>query len=79
MGQAVLAPIHRDVVLRRLKTHIPGYEKGAGGAFTTTRNRLAEASRRAEKLMEKVSAHDDPLPFTAIVDLMRLLFGLSRR
>lgn len=69
----VLAPIHRREVMRRLKRHIPGYKKGAGGAFAATRDRLATATQRARAL-----AHDGPKPYTAIGELVTLLTGLRR-
>lgn len=70
------APIHRDVVMQRLKQHIPGYEKGAGGAFTTTRNLLKTAIQRAQALAVKFNAYSDPEPFTAFHELVTLLTTL---
>lgn len=49
----VLAPIHRDEVMVRLKQYLPGYDKGAGGAFATTRDRLGVAMERARGLAER--------------------------
>lgn len=72
----IQAPIHRDEVMRRLKSHIPGYDKGALGAFATTRAQLDVATRRAEILSTKFTAYDDPEPFTAIADLVKLLVAL---
>jgi hypothetical protein len=62
--------------MRRLKKHIPGYAKGAGGAFAATRPRLHTATGRAEALATRFSAYDDPEPFTAIVDLVKQLVAL---
>ena len=72
----IQAPIHRDEVMRRLKLHIPDYEKGAGRAFATTRDRLEIATQRAEALANRFTADTAPEPFTAIVDLVRLLTTL---
>lgn len=72
----ILAPIHRDEVMRRLKIHIPGYEKGATCAFSITRERLPEAIQRARGLAAKFSARSEPEPYTAIVELVKLLTQL---
>jgi len=72
----IQAPLHRDEVMRRLKQYIPGYEKGAGGAFAITRANLGIATPLAERLAERFTAYDDPEPFTAIVDLVKLLTTL---
>jgi hypothetical protein len=69
-------PIHRDEVMQRLKQHIPGYEKGAGGAFTTTRDRLEVATQRAQDLMVKSNAYNAHEPFTAFHELVALLTTL---
>lgn len=70
----VQAPIHRREVMQRLKRHIPDYEKGAGGAFAATCDRLPTATQRAQALV-----HDGTKPYTAIGELVTLLTGLSRR
>lgn len=72
----IQAPLHRDQVMRRLKHYIPGYEKGAGRAFATTRERLAVAIQRAEILATKFTADTVPEPYTAIVALVKLLTTL---
>lgn len=72
----IKAPIHRDGVMRRLKTHIPGYEKGATSTFSLTRERLATATRRAQALAARFNARTEPEPYTAIVDLVELLTRL---
>ena len=71
--EEIQAPIHRDEVMVRLKQHIPGYEKGAGGAFAITRNRLETATQRAQTLATKFNAYTDPEPFTALHELVTLL------
>ncbi len=72
----IQSPLHRDVVMRRLKLHISGYDKGAGNAFSVTRKHVAIATERAERLAAQFSARTDPEPFTAIVELVRLLTTL---
>lgn len=72
----IQAPIHRDEVMQRLRQHIPGYEKGVGGTFATTRDRLATATQRAHTLAAKFNAHDDPEPFTDLHELVVLLTTL---
>ncbi len=72
----IQAPIHRDEVMNRLKQHIPGYDKGAGGAFATTRDRLQTATLRAQALAVKFNAYTDPEPFTALLELVTLLTTL---
>lgn len=72
------APLHRDEVMRRLKHNLPGYEKGASGAFVATRDRLETATQRALALAEKLNAYSAPEPFTAINELVTLLTTLRR-
>lgn len=72
----IQAPIHRDEVMQRLKQHIPGYEKGAGGAFATTHDRLETATQRAQALAAKFNAYNAPEPFTALHELVTLLTTL---
>ena len=72
----IKAPIHRDEVMRHLKQHISDYKKGAGGAFSITRDRLVTATQRAQALAAKFSAYDDSEPYTAIYDLVTLLTTL---
>ena len=72
----IQSPIDRHEVLRRLKKHIPKYEKGCKGTFKMTREHLELAFSRAEKLGERNSAYTDPEPYTAIGNLVQLLTGL---
>jgi hypothetical protein len=74
----IQAPIHRDEAMNRLKQHIPSYEKGAGGAYTTTCGRLEVAKQRAQVLAARFNAYTDPNPFTALHDLVALLTKLHR-
>jgi hypothetical protein len=70
-------PLHRDEVLTRLKQHIPSYDKGAGGSFSTTRGSLDIASQRARKLAALSTAFDDTEPSTDIVELVALLIAFG--
>lgn len=72
----IQAPMHRDVVVQRLKQHIPGYQKGAVGIFATTRNRLDVATQRALALANRFNAHTDPEPYTAVAELVTQLTTL---
>lgn len=72
----IQAPIHRDVCMQRLKQYMPGYEKGAGSAFATTRDRLNIAMQRAQALATRHNAYTDPEPYTGIADLVTLLTTL---
>ena len=72
----IQAPIRRDEVMTRLKKHIPGYDKGAGGAYATTSDRLATATQRALALAGKFNAYTDPEPYTALHELVTLLTTL---
>jgi hypothetical protein len=72
----IQAALHREEVMRHLKQYIPGYEKGAGRAFATTRDRLALATRRAEALAARYNAYSAPEPYTGVVELVKLLTTL---
>lgn len=74
----IQAPLHRDEVMQLLRSphNFAGYEKGVGRAFATTRDRLAIGIQRAEALAAKFTADTAPEPYTAIVDLVKLLTTL---
>ncbi|AMM25242.1 RloB family protein [Variovorax sp. PAMC 28711] len=74
--QDIQAPMHRDEVMRRLKQHIPGYEKGASRTFASTSDRLDVAIARADALARRFTADDAPEPYTAIHELVGLLTKL---
>lgn len=62
--------------MQRLRQHIPGYEKGAGRAFAITREHLPMATQRAEALATNFTADTAPEPYTAVVELVKLLIRL---
>ncbi len=72
----IRAPLGRDEVIRRLKLHFPGYDKGARNAFAITRAHLPMATQRAELLAARFTAHTCPEPFTAVVELVKMLTTL---
>jgi hypothetical protein len=74
--ESIESPLARDEVLRRVKTHIRGYEKGAGDAFAKTRDQIDIAIQRAERLAELSSAFNDSAPYTDIGALVKLLTKL---
>lgn len=74
----IQASLSRGEVMRRLKLRIPGYDKGANNAFEITKEYLAVAIKRAERLSERFTARTDPEPYTAIVELVRLLTTLRK-
>jgi hypothetical protein len=68
--EEVLAPMHRNDVLARLRSHVPGYEKGTRGMFKTTRASLDVATRRANAMAQSADARSDAGPFTAFHELV---------
>lgn len=73
----IAAPLHRDEALERLRNHINDYEKGAGGSFEITSNRLEIACNRAELLAENQNEYGPPAPFTNIHTLVSMLLNLA--
>jgi hypothetical protein len=73
----VLAPLHRDEVCERLKTHLPDYEKGLKGIWKRTAAGRFDAQRRALDLMQRHSSADGVLPCTAVVELVDYLSQLK--
>lgn len=72
----IQASLHRNEVIRRLRNHIPGYQKGAVSTFSTTSVNLPTATERAERLAERFTAYDAPEPYTAMAELVKLLTNL---
>jgi len=70
--------IHRNEAMRRLKRHLPDYDKGYGLAFSETKSELQAAIDRARILAERVDPADDTEPYTGIVDLVQLLTNLKK-
>lgn len=70
--------IHRDEAMRRLKRHLPDYDKGYGRAFAETKSELQTAIDRARILAGRVNPADDTEPYTGIIDLVELLTNLKK-
>jgi len=73
----VLAPLHRDEALQRLKKHLPNYEKGSGGNWVATQSLLDEATRRATRLASLTNVFDGTQPYTAMYELVSRLIHLK--
>jgi len=73
----IAAPIHRDEVVTRLKRHISGYDKGVNGTFAATSGNLPTAIQKAEQLAQAYNAHTDPMPYTGVVELVKLMIELK--
>lgn len=71
------APIGRDDVYARLKHHLPGYDKGQPGNWAATKDRVGQASSRAESRAEATTAYDGNEPYTAVYKLILLLTHLK--
>jgi hypothetical protein len=69
------AHIHRDDVMRRLRAHINGYEKGRAGAFAATLEALDVAYANAERLRAR-GEQPGQNPSTDVDTLVRLLTTL---
>lgn len=72
----VQAAIHRDKVIQKLEKYLPQYKKGNIGMFARTSPALQQATKFANRLMEKHSAANGFQPYTAIGNLVRLLITL---
>ena len=70
---------HRDEVLRRLRVHIPNYEKGNNGLYTQTQGMLVVATSRAERLRARFSRFPGEEPYTDVDELVGMLRSLTSR
>ena len=75
--EEVMASVHRNEVYDRLRAHLPGYDKGQGGHFSATRDRLDAATARAAARAAQTTAHDGREPFTNMHTLVNLLMTLK--
>jgi hypothetical protein len=75
--EEVQSQIHRNEVMKRLKHHMPNYQKGQLGIFETLQDNLQSAIKRAQILAAKRSAHD--APFTSMHELVYLLTTLREK
>lgn len=73
----VLAPLHRDAAVARLRTHLKNYAKGSGGHFMQTRHALPEALARAKNLASQHGAANGTQPYTNVAELVAWLTSLK--
>jgi hypothetical protein len=70
---------HRDEIYRKLKQHIPDYEKGLVGTFERTQPAVPTAIARAKRLQERHSPeHDTEGPYTNVDTVVALLLSMKR-
>ena len=75
--EQVLAPMHRDDALRRLRKHLPDYHKGQQGNFQQTQAHINAATLRAQHLAGLTTAHNAVEPYTDVYELVNLLTTLK--
>ena len=76
--EEVLAPVHRDEALARLRAHVAGYAKGEGSHWAVTRDLLEVATARANALVAAGHTADDGRqPYTNMHELVRRLLHLK--
>ena len=73
----VLSSLHRTEVYRRLRQHLPDYDKGQAGHYTNTQPYLTAAIERAALLATQFNAHNGTDPYTDIHGLVTLLTTLK--
>lgn len=73
----IQSALHRDEVQRRLRKHLPSYDKGGSGYFEKTRLLLAIAAERAIKLASKHDPRDGKAPVTQVESLVKRLCELK--
>ena len=69
--------IERDIVLSKLKSHLPNYEKGQAGHFLSTQENLCIASQRASTLKSESNQWDEHKLYTDVHELVDLLLKLK--
>jgi hypothetical protein len=72
------AALHRDEVYRRLKKHLPGYEKCLSGMWDKTKPDLEVAMQRAVARAHATTAHDGVETYTDMGLLVMALQSLKR-
>ena len=74
----VLAPLHRDEALPRLRAHVAGYAKSQSSHWVVTRERFDVATGRAKALEAAGhTAEDGTQPFTNMHELVHRLLHLK--
>ena len=74
----VHAPVHRDDVHRRLRAHLPGYDKGQGGHWAKTKHLLEVATGRAAARAAATTADNGTETFTDLHRLVSILIHLKQ-
>ena len=69
----IQAFFQRTEIVRRLKNHMPDYEKGATGVYAKTEPRLPEATDRAMRLRERFNPFSGTDPYTNVDELVTKL------
>lgn len=70
--------MHRDEVNRRLRGHIPKYEKGRADIFSLTQHGLADALQRASALKTNGHRLRDGEAYTDVHDLVQVLQNIRK-
>jgi len=71
-------PIQVDDVINHLKIHIPDYEKGDGGYYAKTKDKIDAARGRANSLSKSTTQWNGVEPYTAIAGLVDKLRSQAR-
>jgi hypothetical protein len=74
---SVTAFVPRDRVLRQLREHISGYEKGMTGVFTLLESVLRDALTRAKRLQSRNSKIPGDELYTDVHELVELLTSIK--
>ncbi len=69
----IQAPLHRKEAFKRVKGHLPLYDKGYEHAYRDTQMQIAVATQRAERLRGRFRADNGADPFTTVNVLVALL------
>ena len=72
----IMAPIHRDEALARLRLHLPGYQKGNDDTYVATVANLAVATQRATVLKQQFSRLPGTDAYTDVHELVCVLRNL---
>jgi RloB-like protein len=71
--------LHRNEIYRKLKQHIPDYEKAFPGTFERTHPALRDAVIRAKRLQARYRPEDDTEgPYTNVDTVVDLLLSMKR-
>jgi hypothetical protein len=73
----VHGPISRQAVIRELKKHFAGYQKGKAGYFDATRCLLPIAFKNSNILAKTNKASEGDMPYTNVGDLVKYLINIK--